>query len=103
MLKMLLDEGVIEYPPRLRPTVTEKAWEGVAQRLADPLTGFLRRPDRMAHRGEGRVHRMLDAEPVVDEGAVPIEEDRARPHRPCRRGRHGTGSFRHALAPAPAA
>ena len=71
-------EGLVEDPLCVASPGTEKLGENVAKRAVGSNLDLLRRPGRHSH-GKERVTITLDDRlPSVDQGVVPVEQNRAR-------------------------
>src|SRR5580692_8831229 len=86
--------------PRLLPPLAEMKWKAFAQTEPDAFFGLPQRPQRLLHRRHDGVERFVDRCPAVDQGVVPVEQDRPRPGetlRHCRRdgdGAHAAAATR---------
>jgi hypothetical protein len=75
-----IDPGVEREPAALvtRHSLAEQRRKGFAQAEPHPLTGLGQRPFRLPHRAHHKIERVVDRRPAVDQGVVPVEDDRAR-------------------------
>ena len=64
-----------------RPTLAEVMRKTLAQAQPHALFRIIERPGRPVHRHHRDVERLMDRRPAIDEGVVPIEQDRPRPRR----------------------
>src|SRR5260370_12581000 len=71
--------------PCLFPSIAEMKREALAQAEPDAFFGLPQRPQRLLHRRHDGVQRFVDRRPAVDQGVVPVEQDRPRPAEPLRR------------------
>src|SRR5271169_1846062 len=72
---------------RLFPSIAEMKREALAQAEPDAFLGLPQRPQWLLHRRHDGVERFVDCRPTVDQGVVPVEQDRPRPGETLRRCR----------------
>src|SRR5436190_1144543 len=72
-------EGLVEHLLRLASPLAEQLGKMIAQRAVRPVAHFLVGPSRQAERVEGVVIALDDGRPGIDQGVVPVEQDRPRP------------------------
>jgi len=82
----------------LFPPLAKDLRKALAQAEPHPLLGLPQRPQRLFHGCHDRVKRFVDRHPAVDQGVVPVEEDRPRPGETLRRCRRGVDGAHAASA-----
>src|ERR1700730_15323809 len=85
--------------PRLLPPLAEMKRKAFAQTEPDAFFGLPRRPQRLLHRRHDGVQRFVDRRPAVDQGVVPVEQDRPGPAETWRRCRRDIAGPHAATAP----
>src|SRR5260221_9500374 len=76
MAEMNGTEKVIEQLFRFRPIGAEQHRKTITKRRPDPALYIGPAPDRMAHFTQRMIERRMDHRPAVDQGIIPIEQDR---------------------------